>query len=131
MGGYGALKLALRHPERYGAAASLSGTVDLSLLTRSYERHTLVRRVFDGEPPHELDPFGMLEAADVPSLPPLHISCGTGDRLIEPNRRFVKAARAAGAEVTSEFPRGEHEWALWDRMIARVIEWLPQPGGAS
>ena len=29
MGGYGALKLALTHPERYAAAASLSGALDL------------------------------------------------------------------------------------------------------
>ena len=30
MGGYGALKLALTHPDRYAAAASLSGAVDIN-----------------------------------------------------------------------------------------------------
>ena len=30
MGGYGAFKLALTYPERYAAAASLSGAVDIS-----------------------------------------------------------------------------------------------------
>ena len=29
MGGYGAFKLAMRHPERYAAAASLSGALDM------------------------------------------------------------------------------------------------------
>ena len=32
MGGYGALRLALTHPERYAAAASLSGAVDVHVL---------------------------------------------------------------------------------------------------
>src|SRR5688572_14526460 len=34
MGGYGAFKLALSHPERYAAAASLSGAVDLNEVVR-------------------------------------------------------------------------------------------------
>jgi S-formylglutathione hydrolase FrmB len=129
MGGYGALKLALRYPERYAAAASLSGAVDLRLLTSHFDRHELVHRVWDGPPEPAEDPFGMLAAADVRALPPLHISCGTGDPLIDANRRFVKAATAAGASVTSMFPEGEHEWGLWDRVIQDVIAWLPLGAG--
>src|SRR5919199_4817483 len=34
MGGYGALKLALRQPERFAAAASLSGALDVVALSR-------------------------------------------------------------------------------------------------
>src|SRR5215216_5844853 len=34
MGGYGAFKLALTHPKRFAAAASLSGAVDLSEIIR-------------------------------------------------------------------------------------------------
>src|SRR6476619_1405629 len=34
MGGYGAVKMALTHPERFAAAASLSGAVDLNRVVR-------------------------------------------------------------------------------------------------
>src|SRR6266498_4824372 len=34
MGGYGAFKMALTHPERFAAAASLSGAVDISEVVR-------------------------------------------------------------------------------------------------
>ena len=47
MGGYGALKLALRQPERFAAAASLSGALDVAALARSprAEDPTIWRRV--------------------------------------------------------------------------------------
>jgi putative tributyrin esterase len=35
MGGYGAFKLALSYPERYAAAASLSGTLDVVRLAQA------------------------------------------------------------------------------------------------
>src|SRR4051812_22076552 len=48
MGGYGALKLALRQPERFAAAASLSGALDVGGFSRSprEEDPMLWRRVF-------------------------------------------------------------------------------------
>ena len=36
MGGYGAFKLALTHPERYAAAASLSGAVDIREVVKAH-----------------------------------------------------------------------------------------------
>ena len=48
MGGYGALKHAFTHPERYAAVASLSGVVDIRQLGERLERAEIVDRVFDG-----------------------------------------------------------------------------------
>src|SRR3954447_5591741 len=45
MGGYGALKLGLSHPERFGAVASLSGVADVRALGNRLERAELVDRV--------------------------------------------------------------------------------------
>src|ERR1044071_9564167 len=39
MGGYGALKLALTYPDRYAAAASLSGAVDIAADVRGHGLH--------------------------------------------------------------------------------------------
>ena len=52
MGGYGALKWALRQPDRFGAAASLSGALDIEQRQRSprQEDPQLMYRVFGDRP---------------------------------------------------------------------------------
>jgi S-formylglutathione hydrolase FrmB len=129
MGGYGALKWALRQPERFAAAASLSGAVDVAGLRTQRVRPEdprLFDRVF-GEPagagPDDL--FWLLDQADEASLPPLYVCCGTEDMLIDDNRKFEHRARAAGAVVTTDFGPGEHEWGYWDTTIQDVLTWLP------
>src|ERR671933_322372 len=83
MGGYGALKLALRQPARFAAAASMSGALDVATLARSTraEDPTIWRRVF-GE--RRIaggldDVFALVAAADPATSPRLHVSCGTED----------------------------------------------------
>jgi S-formylglutathione hydrolase FrmB len=126
MGGYGALKLGLRHPERFAAVASLSGAIDVAALAGRAERRELFERVFDGRPSDDEDLFALLDAADVATLPPLYVGCGTADPLHAANVRFAGAAQAAGATVTTDFRSGDHEWGLWDEVIRDVIDWLPR-----
>jgi S-formylglutathione hydrolase FrmB len=126
MGGYGAMRLALTHPDRYAAAATLSGALDLVALSATPRREPeLQGRVFGGVPGPEADLFALLAACPPGSVPPLHVSCGTEDELLGGNEKFVTAARAAGVDVTADFRPGEHEWGFWDRGIRDVIAWLP------
>ena len=128
MGGYGAVKLALTHPERFAAAASLSGALDVVALAAQPERRDFFDRVFGGKPGPGDDLFALLAKATSGSLPPLHISCGAEDPLADLSRRFASAASAAGVSVTTDFRTGTHEWGLWDVIIQDVIDWLPLPG---
>ena len=129
MGGYGTLKLALRQPARFAAAASLSGALDVAALARSPREGdpTLWKRVFGDRaaPGPQDDLFALLAQADVARLPALHVSCGTEDQLLAGNRRFVAACTAAGVPVTTSFGPGEHDWAYWDDRIQDVLAWLP------
>jgi S-formylglutathione hydrolase FrmB len=127
MGGYGALKLALSHPDRYAAAASLSGALDLTYLIGRPDRADLFRRAFDSTVTPANDLFALLDAA--PSVPPLYVGCGTEDGLLDANQRFITAATTAGADLTTDLRPGDHEWSLWDAMIQDVIAWLPLPRG--
>jgi putative tributyrin esterase len=127
MGGYGALKWALREPTRFAAAASMSGALDVAALRP--ERGALFDRVFGGPPGADDDLFALVRSADAGTLPPLHVSCGTEDHLVEGNRRFLAAAEAAGADVTVDLRPGEHEWGFWDAEIQTVLGWLPLAGG--
>lgn len=126
MGGYGALKLALTHPGRYAAAASLSGGLDLRRLMLLPERGDLMDRIFGGEVTDEQDVFTLLAQAS--GVPPLYLGCGTEDPLLPGTQRFAAEAEAAGVEVTLDLRPGTHEWSLWDRMIEDVIAWLPVEG---
>jgi S-formylglutathione hydrolase FrmB len=130
MGGYGAVKWALRHPERFAAAASLSGAVDVAGLHTGRVRPEDPRmfdRIFDGAEvsgtPDDL--LWLLTQVDPAALPDLYLCCGTEDALIADNRGFVAACGAAGVPVTSSFGAGAHDWAYWDTQIQEVLAWLP------
>ena len=123
MGGYGALKLALTHPERFAAAACLSGALDLVAFSKSPDRDEVMGRVFDHQVKPTDDLFALLAAAK--EIPPLHISCGTEDWLFPSCERFAVAAQKAGVDVTTDFRPGDHVWSLWDAVIQDVIDWLP------
>jgi S-formylglutathione hydrolase FrmB len=123
MGGYGAVKLALTHPDRYAAAASLSGTLDIHYMADLENRAAIWHRAFDGVIHDADDLFALLATA--PSVPPLYVGCGTSDGLLDANERFIAAAIGAGVDVTSDLRAGDHEWDLWDAQIADVIAWLP------
>ena len=132
MGVYGAFKLALQHPERFAAAASLSGVLDLpSIDQRPYEpTHApdgTARRVFGGDvagTDHDL--LHLLERADPAALPPLWAYAGSEDHPIwEGTLRFRDAAVRRGVDLTTDLGPGTHDWARWDEKIRDVLAWLP------
>ncbi|MEW2385530.1 alpha/beta hydrolase family protein [Micromonospora sp. NPDC047707] len=128
MGGYGAVKWALRHPDRFAAAASLSGALNVAS-----RRHHPARPVDPGVW-HTV--FGERAVAgtddDTVALldryaggPALYVACGTDDFLYEDSLRFVDVARARGVPLTVDFSPGDHDWAYWDAKIQDVLAWLP------
>jgi putative tributyrin esterase len=123
MGGYGALKLVLTHPERYAAAACLSGALDLVAFSKRPDRDEVMDRVFDHQVKPSDDLFELLDSAQ--DVPPLHVSCGTEDWLLPSCERFAEAAQAKDIDVTTDFRPGDHVWSLWDAVIQDVIAWLP------
>jgi S-formylglutathione hydrolase FrmB len=130
MGGYGAFKWALRQPERFAAAASLSGALDLAKRQRlGGERAQAMSRVFGDESISgtENDLFWLLDQSTrtAANLPALFLCCGTEDHLFPENLMFRDAAERLGRPLTVEFGPGEHEWGYWDRMIQDVLRWLP------
>jgi S-formylglutathione hydrolase FrmB len=128
MGGYGALKWALRHPDRFAAAASLSGALDPQRLGRAREEDPmLLRRVFgDRDVPGGPDDVQWLLDQVAPDrLPALYLCCGTEDELLEGNRATVARCRSRGIPVTVDFGPGLHDWDYWDARVQDVLGWLP------
>jgi putative tributyrin esterase len=128
MGGYGAFKWALRRPDRFAAAASLSGALDVA--TRLYqpprsEDPLMWDRILGGRPVSDTpdDLFYLL--ANVEQPPPLYLCCGTDDVVYEDNVRFADACRQRGVPLETQLGPGAHEWAYWDAKIQDVLAWLP------
>ncbi len=136
MGGYGALKLGLRCPDRFAAAASLSGAVDIAALAEEPGRTQEWERIFgprEGIPGGDDDLFALadrLAASDGPR-PRLYQWCGTDDFLYQHNLRYRDHLNALGLPLTYEEGPGGHGWECWDTWIQRVLDWLelPEAGG--
>jgi putative tributyrin esterase len=132
MGGYGALRWALRRPEQFAAAATLSGVVDLASMQEFDLRPhivALMSRVFAGRTVagSDEDLLHLIGTAEPASLPRLMLRCGTGDYLFEQNERFVAACEAAKVPLDADFGPGGHEWSYWDAQIQVVLDWM-RPG---
>ena len=131
MGGYGAFKWALRQPERFAAAASLSGVLDIVRLVQNAvgDRQRLFDAVFGDRPVEGTadDVLWLLNKADaaVGNVPKLYVCCGSEDELYADNLKYVEAAKARGADVTADLGAGAHEWGYWDSKIQDVLAWLP------
>lgn len=139
MGGYGAFKLALAHPERYAAAASLSGVLDLSTSFKNIadvERLAERQLIFgdldtvEGSPNDLFYLARQVATSDAPA-PRLYQCCGTADALYDNNVRAKAYFLSLGLDLTYEEGPGEHEWGYWDQQIQRVLAWLPVPGRVS
>ena len=134
MGGYGAFKLALTHPERFAAAASLSGGLDVRDTVRldnprnDQERLAELRDVFGDlskVPGSKHDLFTLArKAAKAPIKPRLYQCCGTEDFLYAQNVHFRDAVRKLPLDLIYEEGPGEHNWAYWDTMIQSVLTWM-------
>ncbi len=131
MGGYGAFKLALSRPERFAAAASLSGALDMRAVMHGDEPgwEEEMRNVFGSSARlagSGNDLFALAEQAARSRLrPKLYQCCGTEDELIQDNRRFRNHLKKYPFDLTYVENPGQHDWAYWDAMIQKVLEWLP------
>jgi len=130
MGGYGAFKLAMTFPERFAAAASLSGVMDVYSFANSEAMREEFKGIYgDIESIHGSgnDLFHLASALAEKKCrkPKLFQCCGTEDFLYEDNLKYKAYLEKLGIELHyEEFP-GVHEWGFWDKTIQQVLRWLP------
>jgi S-formylglutathione hydrolase FrmB len=116
MGGFGALRLGVKH------AGIFSGISAHSPITRLEEMSPFV---FEPFPAGEID----AEEADIlywcdknrDTLPPLRFDCGVGDALIEGNRRFRDELKEKGIDHQYFELEGGHNWAYWRTSFASTL----------
>lgn len=127
MGGYGALKLALTHPERYAACAGFSGAYDI--LRRAKNGTPYWYSIFgDPEqvPGSANDVYGLIgkAAASGKPLPRVYLWCGYQDTIFPESVKARDLLVENGYEVSWNESDGNHSWFYWDREIQKALDFF-------
>lgn len=137
MGGYGAMKFALKNPTMFIFAASFSGALSVTsggFRSRSGSKiNEQIAAIYGPEGSAQRlqnDVYELARKVTNPeALPYLWISCGTEDMsaensLIAANQEFAALLVKQKIRHTySEWP-GAHNWKFWDESIVKVIPLL-------
>lgn len=119
MGGFAALSLALCEPERFRAAFSLSGALNLRLSAQ-------ILRICGLDAPGGLADLAwswdtlLTECADRPAL---YLRWGERDLFREDNRAFTQKARALDYAVEAAETPGLHNWDYWSQTLGPALDW--------
>ena len=121
MGGYGAIKLALQHPDKFVSAHGHSGAYGFGHAQWRGEDTEFQRIIGPQASGGPLDLWRIAAASSAPNRPALRIDCGTSDFLIEQNREFhAHLDELQIAHEYEEFP-GAHDWGYWDKHIQSAL----------
>jgi S-formylglutathione hydrolase FrmB len=112
MGGFGALSLAGKYPDRFAAAAAHSA------VTEAQQLDALIEESRDGWSKADADASVLGALTGAPGrLPPIRFDCGLDDSFLLGNRALHEALAAQGiAHGYAERPGG-HDWGYWSREI--------------
>lgn len=153
MGGYGAVILALHHPDVFSAAASHSGVLS-TLYDGPHpfaEPARYATSVADARPAaggfwpryqlywgsaldrwYEADPAHAAAALvhSGKAMPALFIDCGSEDGFVDQNRAFHSELVRLGIPHTyAEWP-GAHTWRYWSTHVRQSLAWMATRIGA-
>jgi S-formylglutathione hydrolase FrmB len=135
MGGYGAIKLALKYPELFGSANGHSGAYGFGHGQWRQDQPEFQRILGpqpDGGPN---DVYALAEkfapATNRAKMPALRIDCGTSDFLIDSNRDFHQHLVNLGVpHEYCEYP-GAHDWSYWDKHVQAAVRFHAKHLGIS
>lgn len=129
MGGYGAIKFALKHPDKFAFAASLSGAFSVASWTEQDLKdpgaiRDSIMQTFgpaNSETRNANDVLKLAREAKPELLPYFFIDCGTEDFLFSDNRQFINLLLER--KIRHEYRQlpGSHSWQFWDSEVQEVL----------
>jgi len=132
MGGFGAVNLALRHPDRYAFAAAMSPAIDVPRRRFTWKRFNQSSSFLEifgpqgSDSRRTNDPFVLAHAADPKSTPYLYLTCGRLEGLLAPNQEFAALLERRGFAHEFHPVPGGHEWSQWATQVPGVFASLRQ-----
>lgn len=130
MGGYGAIKIALRHPAEFAAAGSFSGAFRATDTAYDDSLGALKDQTYEiygpegSETRTANDVAAMASSAPVLGAPVLYLDCGTSDAFLQSNRDVVATLQKRGFRYEYHELPGAHAWDYWNARIAVFLPWV-------
>jgi putative tributyrin esterase len=130
MGGYGALKIALKHPGTFAAAGGFSSALGVTdpkfddALTAYKEQLYKIYGPAGSETRAANDILLIAEKAKPETAPALYFDCGTSDGLLDESRTLAAILQKRRVNYEYHELPGAHTWDYWDRRIQVFLPWL-------
>lgn len=124
MGGYGAVKLGLKHPHLFASVDSQSGVLELL-------RHPLESKKISPEFPRIFgrggrdgpeDPFHLAGEVSAKDRPAMRLICGEEDPFLPQNRSFRDHLESLNYPHEYVEAEGTHTWGFWDRHLPSTLD---------
>ena len=118
MGGHGALWLAIRHQDTFGAVGSTSGGVDIRPFPKNWEMAKRLGTI--QENPHYWEQYtvtNLVEQIPTDGSLAMIVDCGTEDFFYKVNCEFHAKLTARGVPHDFYVRPGKHNWEYWPNSI--------------
>jgi S-formylglutathione hydrolase FrmB len=122
MGGYGAIKFALKNPQLFSLVGSFSGALNApnELNQERPDFAVQLNKVYglaNSKTRADNDIYPLLKSVDAAALPYFFLTCGTDDYFLQSNRRFVLPLPSLKIGYEYHELPGKHDWEFWDHSI--------------
>ncbi|WP_343330835.1 alpha/beta hydrolase [Polaribacter staleyi] len=119
MGGYGALSLGARFPEKFKAISGHSSITKLEQM-QLFTDDPLETYLKESVTPNVIDSF----IKNKSHLPPIRFDCGVKDSLFSANKTLHNDLLKEGIPHTFEEFEGGHEWSYWIKNVEKSFHFF-------
>ncbi|MGI8810923.1 MAG: alpha/beta hydrolase [Pyrinomonadaceae bacterium] len=129
MGGYGAIKIALKYGDLFSFAGSFSGAFEAPSWSDQFppanweEYRPSISRVFGDEGSTtriENDLYKIVAESDTDDLPEIYFDCGLNDGFLAANRELSRLMMERDMPHRFEVLPGGHDWDYWTGRIEKL-----------
>jgi len=128
MGGFGAVKLALKHPDLYAVAGGISSALDVPTRPFSIRRYSQWRHhrsifgPWKGTVQKANDPFVLAQTADPATTPYMFLTCGDKEGLLPANGSFASLLERRHFRHEFHVVKGAHNWNQWNEQLPACFQ---------
>jgi putative tributyrin esterase len=132
MGGFGAVTLSLKHPDRFAFVGGLSSAIDVPSRPFSFKRisqyrgHAQIFGPWGSQTRRANDPYVLVENSEPAKAPYLYLTCGQQEGLLPANRRFATLLQKYRFNYEFHEGPGGHDWNQWNRRLPELLQALRQ-----